>query len=897
MATIATTTNVTPFVYPGTTLLDRDPTTGYLYCMIKASVADTYTIYRSTNGGTSWASYLSVVRTGVVEIGSIFVHDDGFLFWAYRTNESSQDRIYHRRCNLNTAVWEAELLVASASNGGVAGAVYNGGMDLTVVKTGTGYFWIPIGVAMVSGATVGVQMNGVLMDAGTGGAVVHNVMFNTWRQWLSTSTGRQSPSVDLEHTGNAKGSGTPHLWVAFGRTRIEMLRFSWNGGGWNTPAATVLINASVTAMDAQSARWDGSRFLIPVPTASTVVVYERNQANSTTTVRTTPTHPTGVVRNCSISYSATSGDFRVYAVGTSTTVLYYVDFIRATGLWSAWTAVLATAVLGATGNNYGVRRSSDGDARYTVYTAHAASSTISTTQGLSYAPHTPTWTTAGLPYVNGGAADVGTTLVLDWVFTDPDVTDTQGWFAVSRQIGAGALAYWRASDSTWQVAEVQNAGSSTTITLPAGWGVDGAAAHAYKVKVWDAPGAASGYSAALTVIPSAKVNPVLTSPVDASTITSGTVTVTWTAAEQTQYRATLASAAVDLFTRVTASGWGTSTSGSAWTNSGGAGSDFSTNGTVGQMSLGSVNSSRRQVIAGDALAADVLVSCSVPVVATGAAILMAITLRTLDAANDHYRVQVSFGLAGALAVSIIKRVAATDTTIAGPVTMTGTYAGGTLVKIRARVEGSTIYGKGWLAASAEPESWQVQVTDTSFVDAGPVGLRSTLAVGNTNALPVVATWDHLVRQDLAYAWDSGWVTDSVTRSVVPTTALPDLTYWVAAITTRNNDGLASLTVPAWFTTDFVEPPVPTLVAEPMPAAGYIRVTITNPTPGGAEPALAYSDLYRRVVGTTGDGVRIATGLVSGAVHNDWWAVSGVNYEYRDQAFGVNGTNIYSAWTA
>lgn len=841
MATIATTTNTTPFIYPSTTLLARDPTTGYLYCMIKASTADNYTIYRSTNGGTSWASFLNLVRTNVTEIGSIFVHSEGWLYWCYRTNESSQDRIYFRRASLaGTGSWQGEVQLAAVANGGVAGAIY-AGVDLTVVRTPSAGHFICVVAATNSGSTHGVTAFGVTISPTTGIPVLNNGIIVGNRLWLFTGSGRITPSIDLEHIGNGEGAGSPNAWIAFGRDKLVMVKMAWNGAGWAGPSSVVAIASSITATNSIAARWDGSRWLMAIqsPTnTSAVAVYERNQANSTTIVRTTGTHPTGVIRNCTLAYSATSGDIRVYAVGTSTTVLYYADFIRATGLWSAWTSVLATAVLGATGDNFGARRNSYGDARYSVYTAHTGSSTIHTLQTLAYAPNTPTWTTAGLPYVDGGAADVALPLTLDWIFTDPDINDTQGWFAVSRQIGAGALNYWRASDSTWQVAEVQNAGSSTTLTLAAAWGTDGTAAHAYKVKVWDSAGTASAYSAALTVLPSARVDPVITAPAAAAVLVADSVTATWTAAEQTAYRVSLdtnpgTALNSNPYFETNATNWspsgGTFARSTAQFHQGVASGLLTPNGVATTVEVGS-----EQVVAdpGTSYRASAWVRCA--------------AARNVNIGFNFY------DAAGTFIGDAIQTVAVPLTTwtlldlTATPISGTG------LIQIKVQMTGT-------------PPAGHLLYIDEARIH-GPL------------------------------TSDSGWIADSVTRSYTPAYRLPDVTAWTLKLSTRNLDGLASTEQTVSFTVDFVEPAVPTLVCTPVPAAGWIAVAITNPTPGGGQPVLSYNDLYRRVASVGGEGIRVASGLASGATYNDWRASSGTAYEYRALAFGANGTSIYSAWT-
>ncbi len=696
MGTITTTTFANPLIWPSNTLIDRDAITGYLYAMVRATTSNTYEVWRSINNGGAWTLILSTVRANVSELGSIFVHHEspGYMHWCYRTNESGEDRIYYRVTNLGTTpAWTPEKLVASPANG-----VHPGSMDLTVVGAPSGTY-VAIAVGLTVGAQIGLQLYAVFIDRSTGNQTVNHGLISGNRQFLVTGSGRIGPSIDIEHTGNAKGSGTPNLWVAWGRTDVYSIKAPWTGAGWVGPTSAVKLNpAALSAQDQMPARWDGERFLVAVPnpaSTSTVVVLERNRANSTTAVRTTNAHPTGVVRNSSLSYNAVTGDIRVYAVGTSTTVLYYCDYIRLTGVWSSWTSVTATAVLGATGNNYSIRRSSDGNAKFDVLTAHsgAPNTIVHTAQSLSYAPNTPTWDAAAMGQTSGAAADVAATRLLDWVFTDPDPADTQGWYAISRQIGAGALSYWRASDSTWQPAEVQNASATSAITLAAAWAVHTDSPYTFKVKVWDAAGVASSYSDGFVFVPSQKANPTITFPTAAAVLTTDTVTPTWTVSDESAYRLTL-----------------------------------STN---------------------------------------------------------------------------------------------------------------------------------------------PGGLLT---------------------------YDSGWVTSTALTQLIPV-RLPDNSGWTISLQTRNGEGLPSNVATVNFTIDYVEPAIPTTAATPIPGLGVISVTITNPVPGGGQPALSSQDLYRRPVGDTSSGVRVATGLLSGSTYADWGPAHGVAYEYRAVAFGVNGTSIAGAWAA
>ncbi len=49
--------------------------------------------------------------------------------------------------------------------------------------------------------------------------------------------------------------------------------------------------------------------------------------------------------------------------------------------------------------------------------------------------------------------------------------------------------------------------------------------------------------------------------------------------------------------------------------------------------------------------------------------------------------------------------------------------------------------KVWAAAAAEPDAWTVTATDSALTAAGQIGLTSVLNAGNTNATPVVVSFD------------------------------------------------------------------------------------------------------------------------------------------------------------
>lgn len=709
MATVATTTRADPLVYPNTGHIHNAiPAQGHrLYTAVINAAGTGIDWYKAADAaGTSW-SLRGTYSPGhtIVELASIFLDNSESLWFAYRANVSSEDRIYINRMHDSTtfAAASSGALLANQGNGGSPGSVYTG-LDMIAVRLSDNSYRLVVAAGYQTGSQQGIVLYSCNVSSGSVYTANPLIVANK-RMWLTAGTGRISPTIDIEHNGDGKsgGGGSPHLWVTYGRTSMRLVKCTWTGSGWTGPTSDVALVTGVTAADQMPGRWTGQEWIGVCPNpadGTTVLMVQRNRANTSTTTNATATHPTGVIRNCTFAYDSVRRDVRIYAVGTSTAVLYYCDYIRATGLFSAWSTVVATAILGSPPNNYSVRRNTYGLAKYDVVTAHSGSpnTIVHTQQSLSYPPTAPAWeygTNATTPSANGVAMDVSASMILDWLFTDPDPGDTQSAYALSRQIGAAAIAYYRASDATWQASEQQNSSGTSSVTLLAAtWATGGASAatHVYRVKVWDSAVVASGYSTALSIVPSSKANPSFATPSSGGTITNDTVAITWTVSEQTAYRVTLA------------------------TNPGGV----------------------------------------------------------------------------------------------------------------------VMYDSGW-----------VQSTDLAHTPS------YTLATG---------------------------------------------TGWTIGLTTRNNEGLASTTQTRNFSVSYVTPAVATTVASPQPAMGVIRVTITNPAPGGGQPAFASQSLWRRVVGDTSEGVQVATNLSSAAVYDDFTAVSGISYEYRSVVSGINGTTSTGTFT-
>jgi hypothetical protein len=848
MATITTTSNATPLQVPSVTLIDRDRHSGNLYALVKASTANTYEVWRYDS--VTWSLYATLTRASVVEVGSIHVTNVLWLHWCYRTNEGGQDRIYWRRLNLTNATWGPEVLTGNPSNGGSPGSVHTG-LDLHVVVD-SGQEFVAIAAGTTVGASHGVTLYGVRVGTDGVAKYLNEGVFVGKRQWLHTGSGRITPSVDVEHTGDGKTSSAPHLWVTWGRTQVYLVKASW-GWRWTTPntAQTLTSTALTPAQDSIAGRWDGQRFIVAVPDPSItdrVMVLQRKRSGTADVTLQTPAHPAGVIRNCSLSYHHTTGNLRVYGVGTSTAVLYFVDYTRATGTWGSWAQVLATAVMGTGGNQFSVRRGTFGSARHDVYTAHTTptpNTLVHTAQTVASPPDPPEWNTPAIGYSNGAAADVSAALVLDWVFSDPDPADVQSAFAVSRQIGAGALQYWRASDSTWQGTEQKNLSATSAITLSSGWAVATADAHTFSAKVWDAADVASGYGPPLTLIPSGKVNPTISSPTEGATITTGQVALTWTVAEQTAYKVRLEIAGAPLYD----SGWITGTT-LSHTIPVTLADGFSYSAFLQTKNLEGLPSNSVQR------------NFSVDVVPPPVASIAATPLP--NPPNGYISVAVTnpaaVGTQPAFASQELWR-----RPLVNPILNANTS-----------FETDT---SGWLAGVGGTAA-----RDAAVGKFGTASLR--LTPNGVAASPRLESDFIPISPSTSYHLD-GWVMADTTNKGV---AL--FFHWYDAGNAFISDSAPVAVIPLAADVFLYYGPIATSPSN----AAYMKICAgLTGTPAAGDRIWLDGVRVRATDGT--DGVRVAKELPSGATVNDWQAVSGVSNEYRVIVFGANGAASHGPWQA
>ncbi|MFD3574779.1 hypothetical protein [Streptomyces sp. NPDC058644] len=198
--------------------------------------------------------------------------------------------------------------------------------------------------------------------------------------------------------------------------------------------------------------------------------------------------------------------------------------------------------------------------------------------------------------------------------------------------------------------------------------------------------------------------------------------------------ATAIAALADDFTRVVASGWGTSSGGQVWATAGGAASERSVDGARGAVALpSSVSSVRFQTLVSGVQDCEVRCRMSAAQVSTGASLVPAVLLRYVNG-STYYRARVHFGTGGGMFTSVTR-----DTTqVGGTPTLPYTYATGDEFEVRVRLDGNRVRMRVWPVAAVEPTVWhQDQEITTNPIPEGAVGLTASGFAGNTNVGPIL----------------------------------------------------------------------------------------------------------------------------------------------------------------
>lgn len=159
----------------------------------------------------------------------------------------------------------------------------------------------------------------------------------------------------------------------------------------------------------------------------------------------------------------------------------------------------------------------------------------------------------------------------------------------------------------------------------------------------------------------------------------------------------------------------------------------------GVVSQGSINVSRYCLLPAPAADVDLTATVATDRVVTGGSHFLNLVARYADTSNS-YLARLEFTTAAAVALTVRRRLAGTETSLGGG-TITGlTHAPGVRFRIRFQVTGSALRAKAWLDGQPEPAGWNTESSDSSLTAAGQIGMRSILSTANTNSLPVITTW-------------------------------------------------------------------------------------------------------------------------------------------------------------
>lgn len=871
MATIATTTATSQVTgFPHNPVMDLNVKTGELWITFK-DAANRGAIYKSSNNGVSWTFEGNWTMSGwtIEQITSMRIDSAGAHMHCVvlATNDGgSTHAMMYKRFGISSGT--ADL--SSAFHIFLPNTAINVAGECIPVANPDGSFHIFMATAQhaAAGSGVGIYAITVRNDA-TLSTFTNTAILGPYQIYkVSGDDTNISVSCDVEHNGDGITSATPNIWVSWLKeNHTYVVRCVWKGykTGWQSPSAASQLGGSTSVLRDNPGVWDGTRYMIlrPSPDTTKFEVDSRNANNTGAGPQlTTPAHPQGTLNGGqAMSYNYVTKDLRVYATATGAAgTVYYVDYIRSTATWGTWTLTgWPTTIIPS---NWGVRRGTFGTAQFDGYTESGTGTpwtVANQIQTVNFSPTAPDWITgaAGTVSVNGAAFDVSAALTLDWNYHDPNVLDTQASYAVSRQIGVAAAQWWRASDSTWQSAETFNTSSTTALTLAAAnWvGAGGASdpAHIYKVATRDSGGLTSAYSPGLSLVPSTRVDPTITSPTASQILNTGVLPVTWTVTEQSAYRIILIN---------------TVTSATVYD------SGFQTDPTPLSPSI---------------------LAFTVPVtLQDGFAGQVQLITKNAEGLSSVTRTD-NFSIDFVEPVAALVTVLAADAPNGGidiaftQAAVSGAQPATTQLDILRRKRGAVAT---YTAANVNP-FFETNATDWTNVGYSTVarstaqfhtGAASLLLTPNgSTATPKVQSGSTAVTAGGRYEF-RGWLRSTTTNKTMRIYIdWYDATPTLLSSTTRDMTAVANTWIYAQ-------------VRGTAPAgATQARISIGQLATPAAGDTL-YGDELQLLTANDDDGIRIVAGALSGTTYLDWRAVTGVDYEYRSYALAGNGTSIYTAWT-
>lgn len=190
----------------------------------------------------------------------------------------------------------------------------------------------------------------------------------------------------------------------------------------------------------------------------------------------------------------------------------------------------------------------------------------------------------------------------------------------------------------------------------------------------------------------------------------------------------------DGFARTSSSGWGSAELGGAWSHSGSA-TRFTVSGGTGLQKLTARGTTADAILTGvSSTATDLRARLSWDRTGASGTLYASVLPRRISSATD-YRCKVFSGSSGSIQLSLVRRIAGAETTMATAMVPGLKQTAGQVYNTACRSvtsgPGSQLAGKLWAAGAAEPMSWLVTAADATAALQGPggVGVSSYLSSG------------------------------------------------------------------------------------------------------------------------------------------------------------------------
>ncbi|MBC7723892.1 MAG: PKD domain-containing protein [Burkholderiaceae bacterium] len=502
----------------------------------------------------------------------------------------------------------------------------------------------------------------------------------------------------------ATGSTATHTYAAAGNYPV-VLTVTDNAGATNTQTRTVTVTAANIAPTAAFTTGVSNLVLAVNGNTSsdpdgTIAGYAWDFGDGSTATGATASHTYASAGTRTVTLTVTD-DRGATNVATQPVTVALAN-VAPTAAFTSTVANLATSVDGTTSSdsdgtvsswawNFGDGSTATGSTASHTYASagtYAVTLTVTDNQGATNQSSAPVTVAAPPP------ANVAPTAVFS--ATSADLTATVDGSGSSDTDGTIAAWAWNFGDSA------TGTGSSTT--------------HAYT--------AAGTYTVTLTVTDNAGAVGTTTRQV---TVTAPVVPTTDLAA--------------DAFTRTTANGLGTATTGGAWTTSGTA-ANFSVDGQTARLrSTAAGVNLHGYLTAVSSTDTEVRVTTSLTAASSGGGTFVSVIGRRVG--TSDYRARAVISSTG----SVVAQVQRNGTTLQAATVSGLSYAVGDKLQVRVQVFGTsptTVRAKVWKLGTTEPSAWQVSATDSTagLQSAGHIGLGSYLS-GTSSVLPLTVTFDDL----------------------------------------------------------------------------------------------------------------------------------------------------------